>query len=262
MPSKALAFKNRKSLRLAARLDMPENGALRAVALYAHCFTCGKDVKGAFYLGRTLAAEGVAVLRFDFTGIGGSQGRFGQTTFADSVEDLQDAATFLAREVEPPRLLIGHSLGGAAALVAAGDMASIRAVVTIGAPADPAHVLLHFADQRDAIQAQGEARVVIAGRPFTVGRRFFEDVTEIRLSQVLERLTKPLLVMHAPMDETVGIDNAGRIFAAAKHPKSFVSLDRADHLLTRPADAHYAGTLIAAWAAPYIDAPPGKAGGG
>jgi putative redox protein len=254
MPSKSFTFKNRRGLRLAGRLDLPENEAPRSVALYAHCFTCGKDLKGAFHLSRTLARAGVAVLRFDFTGIGASQGRFGQTTFTSSVEDLEDAAGYLARVLDAPRLLIGHSLGGAAALMAAGRLGAVRAVATVGAPADPAHVLRHLEGRREAIETQGEARVEIAGRSFTVGRQFIEDVSAVRLHQAVQRLEKPLLVLHAPLDETVGIDHAARIFGAARHPKSFVSLDRADHLLTRPDDARYAGSLIAAWAAPYLAA--------
>ena len=254
MPSKSLTFTNRRGLKLAGRLDLPEAASPRAVALYAHCFTCGKDLKGAFYLSRALASAGLMVLRFDFTGIGASQGCFSQTTFTSSVEDLEDAAAYLAREVQAPRLLIGHSLGGAAALMAAGRIESIQAVVTVGAPADPAYVLRHLADQSQAIETEGEARVMIAGRPFTVGRGFLEDVTAVRLNQAIARLAKPLLVLHAPLDETVGIEHAGRIFGAARHPKSFVCLDRADHLLSRPADARYAGALIGAWAAPYITA--------
>ena len=252
MPSKPLSFENRNGLRLSALLDLPDEASPRAVVLFAHCFTCGKDIKGAFHLSRALTDAGLAVLRFDFTGLGESQGSFGQTTFSSSVEDLQDAAEFLAHEIEPPQLLLGHSMGGAAALVAGGRIAAIRAVATIGAPAEPAHALRHFSDRHDDIRSRGEARVVIEGRPFTVGRQLLDDLGDTRLGEAIKRMEKPLLVMHAPLDQTVGIDHAGRIFAAARHPKSFISLDRADHLLSRPADARYAGTLIAAWVARYL----------
>jgi len=252
MPSRAIAFENRRGLRLAARLDLPEPDPPSSVTLFAHCFTCGKDIKGAYHLSRALVAAGMAVLRFDFTGIGESQGDFGRTTFSSSVEDLEDAAAFLGRELRPPGLLLGHSLGGAAVLVAAGRIDTVRAVATVGAPSDTSHLLQRFAHRREAIEAEGEARVVIEGRTFTVGRQLLEDLERTRLTDALDRLDRPLLILHAPLDETVGIEHAGRIFAAARHPKSFVSLDRADHLLSRPEDARFAGRLIDAWAARYL----------
>jgi pimeloyl-ACP methyl ester carboxylesterase len=255
MKSRPIDFENRGGLRLSARLDLPAAGAPRAYALYAHCFTCNKDLTGAFHLSRALTDAGLAVLRFDFTGLGQSEGDFADTGFTSSVADLEDAAAFLAREHKPAGLLIGHSLGGAAVLMAAAKIDSVKAVATIGAPADPAHVLHHLADQRHKLEAEGEARIMVAGRGFTLRRRFLDDLTGHRFGEALDRLDRPLLVLHAPLDETVGIDHAARLFAAARHPKSFVSLDRADHLLTRPEDARYAGVVIAAWASRYLASP-------
>lgn len=253
MKSRRIEFENRQGLRLSARLDLPADGKARAHALYAHCFTCNKDLTGAYHLSRTLTAAGVAVLRFDFTGLGQSEGAFADTGFSSNVADLEDAAAFMEETYQPPELLLGHSLGGAAVLMAASTIDSAKAVVTIGAPADPAHVLQHLADQRETLETEGEAHIVVAGRRFTLRRKFLDDLTGTRFSDALKRLDRPLLVLHAPMDETVGIDNAGKIFAATRHPKSFVSLHRADHLLTDSRDARYAGVLIAAWASRYVE---------
>jgi len=253
MKSRPIEFENRQGLRLSARLDLPAHGAYGAMALYAHCFTCNKDLTGAYHLSRALTAAGLAVLRFDFTGLGQSEGAFADTGFSSNVADLQDAAAFLARAYQGPDLLIGHSLGGAAVLMVAPMIATVKAVVTIGAPADPAHVLHHLADQRQALETEGEARIVVAGRRFTLRRQFVDDLSGHRFADALEQLDRPLLILHAPMDETVGIDNAGRIFGATRHPKSFVALHRADHLLTRSEDARYAGVVIAAWASRYLE---------
>ncbi len=254
MKSQRIEFENRQGLRLSARLDLPSRGEPRVHALYAHCFTCNKDLTGAYHLSRTLTAAGVAVLRFDFTGLGQSEGAFADTGFSSNVADLEDAAAFMEKAHQAPGLLIGHSLGGAAVLMAAARIDSVKAVVTIGAPADPAHVLQHLADQRETLETEGEAHIVVAGRRFTLRRKFLDDLTGTRFADALKRLDRPLLVLHAPLDDTVGIENAGKIFAGARHPKSFVSLHRADHLLGDPVDARYAGVLIAAWASRYIDA--------
>jgi putative redox protein len=236
---------------LAARLDLPA-GPPRAYALFAHCFTCSKDTVAAARIAAALAARGIATLRFDFTGLGGSGGDFANTNFSSNVEDLLAAAAWLAAYRGPVRLLIGHSLGGAAMLAAAAQLPEAKAVATIGAPADPAHVTRLLADRAADIKAEGEAEVELAGRRFRIRKQFLDDLAGQEQGARLARLGKALLVMHAPLDDIVGIDNASRIFLAAKHPKSFVSLDDANHLLTRRRDAEYAAGVIAAWAERYI----------
>lgn len=240
---------------LAALLDMPPF-APRAYALFAHCFTCSKDSKAAAYVARALAAHGIATLRFDFTGLGASGGAFADTGFSSNVDDLLAAAQWLRAHHAAPQVLIGHSLGGAAVLAAAGRIAEARAVATIGAPFDPAHVAQLVASGRAEIEAAGEAEVDIGGRPFRVRKAFLDDLQAQRPAQVIGALRKALMVFHSPRDTIVGIDNAAQIFKAAKHPKSFVSLDDADHLLTRAAHAAYAADVLAAWASRYLDAAP------
>lgn len=240
---------------LAARLDMPEGPHL-ATALFAHCFTCGKDITAARRIAARLAAMGIAVLRFDFTGLGHSGGEFANTTFSSNVDDLIRAAGHLAERDMAPSLMIGHSLGGAAVLKAAGQIDSVKAVVTIGAPFDPAHVTHNFGDALDVIAENGKAEVALAGRPFIVSKDFVEDVSAAALKPAISSLRKALLVMHAPRDTTVGVENATQIFLAAKHPKSFVTLDDADHLISRPEDAEYAADVISAWAGRYLDLRP------
>lgn len=239
---------------LAARLDLPD-GPVRAQALFAHCFTCSKDIFAAQRIAQGLAERGIAVLRFDFTGLGHSEGEFANTNFSSNVADLVAAANWLACEGCAPQLLVGHSLGGAAVLAAAGDIASVRAVATIAAPADADHVLANFEADLARIEADGAAEVRLGGRAFTIRRQFLDDVQSVRLEARIAALRRPLLVMHAPRDAVVGIDNATRIFVAARHPKSFVSLDEADHLLTRKADARYVAEVLAAWAARYLPEP-------
>lgn len=240
---------------LAARLDMPEGPHL-ATALFAHCFTCGKDITAARRIAARLAAMGIAVLRFDFTGLGHSGGEFANTTFSSNVDDLIRAAGHLAERDMAPSLMIGHSLGGAAVLKAAGQIDSVKAVVTIGAPFDPAHVTHNFGDALDVIAENGKAEVALAGRPFIVSKDFVEDVSAAALKPAISSLRKALLVMHAPRDTTVGVENATQIFLAAKHPKSFVTLDDADHLISRPEDAECAADVISAWAGRYLDLRP------
>lgn len=236
---------------LAAAFDKPD-GDIRATALLAHCFTCSKDSLAARRIAEALTAHGIAVLRFDFTGLGSSEGEFANTTFTSNVEDLVRAANHLRALGRAPTILIGHSLGGAAILAAASEIPEAQAVVTIAAPSDPAHVTHLFADRLHDIREQGEVEVNLAGRPFRIKRAFLDDVAEHNLLAKVSKLHKALLVMQAPTDDTVGIDNATRIFIAAKHPKSFVSLDHADHLLTKKADAIYAADVIAAWASRYL----------
>lgn len=240
---------------LAARLDLPD-GPVLATALLAHCFTCSKDIPAARRIAGRLAAMGIAVMRFDFTGLGHSDGEFANTTFTSNVEDLAAAAAYLDARGMAPTLLIGHSLGGAAVLRAAGRIASVKAVATIGAPYDPGHVTHNFADALDDIAAKGQAEVNLGGRPFTIGQAFVEDVSAEKLGPAIGALKKALLVMHAPTDDVVGIENATQIFMAAKHPKSFVTLDTADHLVSDPKDAEYAGEVIAAWAGRYLELDP------
>lgn len=238
---------------LAARLELPA-GRPAAFALFAHCFTCSKDVFAASRISRDLAERGIAVLRFDFTGLGSSEGDFANTNFSSNVEDIRAAADYLRRDHQAPALLVGHSLGGAAVLAAAAHVPEATAVATINAPCDPAHVQHLFSAATPEIEARGEAQVVLAGRPFLIRRQFLEDIAEQRMREAIAGLGKALLVFHGPRDATVSVENARRIFEAAQHPKSFVSLDEADHLLTRPADAVYVASVLSAWAARYIGA--------
>ena len=251
MITERIEFEGHSGLKLAARLDRPD-GAAGPTALFAHCFTCSKDIPAARSVSAALADIGFAVMRFDFTGLGHSDGEFENTNFTSNVEDLVRAAQFLGSRGMPPALLIGHSLGGAAVLKAAGRIESAKAVVTIGAPADPAHVAHNFADNLDEIRSRGQASVSLGGRQFTIKRQFIEDIDANNLSPAIANLRKALLVLHAPRDQTVGIENAARIFQSAKHPKSFVTLDDANHLITRAADAEYAAHVIAAWSRKYV----------
>ncbi len=251
MVTERVEFEGHSGSKLAARLEKPDGEPL-AVALFAHCFTCSKDIPAARLVSTTLAEIGFAVLRFDFTGLGHSDGEFENTNFTSNVEDLVRAARFLENEGMAPSVLIGHSLGGAAVLMAAGKIASARAVVTIGAPADPAHVAHNFSASLDEIDSRGQAKVSLGGRPFTIKKQFVDDINNSNLTPAISGLRKALLVLHAPLDATVGIENAARIFGAAKHPKSFVTLDDANHLITRREDAEYAANVIAAWARKYV----------
>lgn len=261
MRSTRLLIPNRQGESLAARLDLPAARSLRGCALFAHCFTCSKDLNAVGNISRALTASGIGVLRFDFTGLGESEGDFADTNFSSNVEDLRAAADYLASEVGPPRLLIGHSLGGAAVLQAAQGVAAAAGVVTIGAPAEPSHVLKLLAGSREEIEAKGSATVQLAGRPFTIRKQFLDDLEERRMTQAIRNLKKALLVFHSPLDNTVGIENAAQIFKAARHPKSFISLDRADHLLRRQRDSRYVGSVIAAWADRYLEPASEPAGG-
>jgi uncharacterized OsmC-like protein/alpha/beta superfamily hydrolase len=254
MRSERFEFPNAKGEKLAGVLDLPL-GEPAAFALFAHCFTCGKEVRAAKTIAEQLSVHGIAVLRFDFTGLGGSEGEFANTHFASNVDDLVAAADYLRQTRTAPALLIGHSLGGAAVLAAAHRIEEARAVVTIAAPSDPAHVTGLFKSQVGAIRAQGEVEVQLAGRPFKIRREFLDDVAEQMLMDRVASLRKALLIFHSPTDNLVGIDNASHIFTAAKHPKSFVSLAGADHLLSKRSDAVYVANVIAAWAERYLDVP-------
>jgi putative redox protein len=232
-------------------MDAPD-GTARAHALFAHCFTCSKDIFAASRIAQTLVERGIAVLRFDFTGLGHSEGEFANTDFSSNVQDLVAAADWLRRDGRAPALLVGHSLGGAAALVAAAAMPEVRAVATIGAPSDVAHVAGLFRAQVPEIEATGEALVQLAGRSFRIRREFLADAAEQNVREHVAALGRALLVLHSPVDDTVAIGNATGIFVNAKHPKSFVSLADADHLLRRRSDAVYAANIIAAWSERYL----------
>ena len=252
MPAEKFDFPNGQGQTLAALLDRPD-GPTRAVALFAHCFTCGKHNRAARRIAEGLKMHGIAVLRFDFTGLGASEGEFANTTFSSNVDDLVAAADHLRQTLAAPAILVGHSLGGAAVIAAAHRVAEARAVVTINAPFDPAHVVGLFGDNLAEIEAKGEVEVKLAGRPFHIRRTLLDDIARQNLTTHLATLRKALLVFHSPTDDTVGIDNASHIFTAAKHPKSFISLPDADHLISRPSDAAYVAGVIAAWAERYLE---------
>jgi uncharacterized OsmC-like protein/alpha/beta superfamily hydrolase len=252
MPAERFDFLNAQGQKLAALLDRPD-GPVRAVALFAHCFTCGKSIKAARHIADGLKLHGIAVLRFDFTCLGASEGEFANTTFSSNIDDLVAAADHLRKMLASPAILIGHSLGGAAVLAAAHRIPEARAVVTIAAPFDPAHVTGLFSGNLPVPGTDDQVEVSIAGRPFRVRRAMLEDISQHNLSARIHDLRKALLVFHAPTDDTVGIDNASHIFLAAKHPKSFISLAGADHLLSGPGDAVYVAHVIAAWAERYLD---------
>ena len=254
MRTERLEFANEKGEKLAALVDLPL-GKPVAFALFAHCFTCGKDNVSAKRISERLAMCGIGVLRFDFTGLGMSEGDFADTHFSSNVDDLVAAGDHLRKTYGAPAILIGHSLGGAAVLAAAHRIPDARAVVTIAAPSDPAHVVGLFKDHVDKIREQGQVEVQLAGRPFRIKREFLDDVAEQRIEDCLANLRKALLVFHSPTDDIVGIENASRIFTTAKHPKSFVSLAGADHLLSKKDDAVYVANVIAACAERYLEQP-------
>jgi|AraplaMF_Col_mMF_1032025.scaffolds.fasta_scaffold00048_54 putative redox protein len=251
MQSKVFDFVGAVGQKLAGRLDLPDHPP-RGYALFAHCFTCTKNSLAAVRIARALAARGFGVLRFDFTGLGGSEGRFAEGGFSGDVADLLSAAAEMSKAGMAPSLLVGHSLGGAAVLAAATELPDLAAVATIAAPFDVQHVTHLFKDGLETILEKGEAEVQLGGRPFTIRRSFVDDLRNHDQAARIARLHHPLLVLHSPVDQTVGIENASAIFLAAKHPKSFVSLDNADHLLTRESDATYAADLIATWASRYL----------
>ena len=259
MPTERIEFPGHDGTPLAARLDLPQ-GPQVATAIFAHCFTCGKDIPAARRIAARLSALGIAVLRFDFTGLGHSGGEFANTSFTSNVNDLLAANTYLEQRGMTPSLIVGHSLGGAAVLKAAAALDTIKAVATIGAPFDPGHVTHNFVQALPEIDAEGSAEVSLGGRPFRIGKGFVDDVTKTNLTEAVGRLKAALLVLHAPLDNIVGIENAGEIFSAAKHPKSFVTLDGADHLITKSDDAEYVANIITAWSERYLDinrpAPP------
>jgi uncharacterized OsmC-like protein/esterase/lipase len=252
MESHKLYFKNRKGIQLSARLDLPADQKPHNFAIFAHCFTCNKNFHAVRNVSRALSNSGFGVLQFDFTGLGASKGDFAESTFSGNVEDLLAAAQFLTAQYQSPSLIIGHSLGGAAAILAAAQLESIQAVATIGSPSNPQHVQHLFQNSIEEINQSGQALVSIGGRPFTIKKEFLEDLSAMTLPKVVKNMRKAILILHSPQDTTVGIDNANELYLAAHHPKSFISLDGADHLLNREADSLYAGEVIASWAKRYL----------
>ncbi|MGB1000383.1 MAG: alpha/beta fold hydrolase [Flavobacteriales bacterium] len=259
MKTTRLKFTNQQGLELSAKLEKPVDTHPKAYVLFAHCFTCNKNLTAIRNISRSLTSEGFAVLRFDFTGLGESEGDFADTNFSSNVSDLVDAANFLKENYEAPSVLIGHSLGGAAVLLAAKHIESVKAVATVGAPSEPNHVAHQFGETISDIEAEGVAEVRVGGRPFTVKKQFLNDIRATNLKKEIASLKKALLVMHAPFDKIVGVENAAAIYGAAMHPKSFISLDGADHLLSNKADSLYVGTMIASWASRYLDLESRKA---
>lgn len=262
MQTERLTFPGAQGVNLSARLELPADEKPLAYAIFAHCFTCSKNYKAVVNISRALARARVAVLRFDFTGLGESEGDFAATTFSSNVDDLVAAADFLRAEYEAPAILIGHSLGGAAVLQAASRVPACKAVVTINAPAEPQYVKRHLTSSLEDIQKCGEAEVSLAGRSFTIRKEFLDDLNEQNMSEVIRALRRAILIFHSPSDATVGIDNAHRIYETALEPKTFVSLQDADHLLSRPEDSEYVGAVIAAWVARYVGVPRKAAGEG
>ena len=252
MKFKKLEFTNTDGQSLSARIDLPASGRPVAYALFAHCFTCSKNIKAISHISQALTRESIAVLRFDFTGLGESEGDFAETNFSSNVSDLVMAAQFMADNHEAPKILIGHSLGGAAVLQAAAEIPSATAVITIAAPADPVHVSRALGDSKAVIERRGEADVNLSGRTFKIKKQFLKDLESVRMQQTIKNLNRALLIMHSPLDDIVGIENAAKIFQTARHPKSFISLDSADHLLMDRKDSLYVGSIIAAWAIRYI----------
>ncbi|HBQ59361.1 MAG TPA: osmotically inducible protein OsmC [Balneolaceae bacterium] len=253
MKSRKVQFEGSKGEKLSARIDEPEDGTSRGAVLFAHCFTCSKNLKAIGRISQSLTDQGMGVLRFDFTGLGESEGDFADTNFSSNVEDLVKASEFMAQEFHAPRMLMGHSLGGGAVLQATKFIESVEAVATIGAPCNPQHVTHHLLDKKEEILEKGEARVQLGGRVFTIKKQFLDDLNEQNMDGIIKNLGKPLLIFHSPIDDTVGIDNAAHIYKLAKHPKSFISLDDADHLLTKEEDALYVGRVAGAWAERYLN---------
>lgn len=251
MPRIEAVFKNLKGESLSGLLEMP-SGAIKSYALFAHCFTCSKDNPAATRIALALADLGIAVLRFDFTGLGTSKGDFSNTNFSSNLQDLLAAANYLKQQYAAPSLLIGHSLGGSAALAVAQDLPTVQAVVTIGAPATAAHIKHLFADSYRELQDKQSVQVELGGRSFSIQRQFIDDLEKYNSVAHVQALKKALLIFHSPVDAVVSIDEAARIYTAAKHPKSFVSLDHADHLLSNPEDSRYVAEVLSAWASRYL----------
>lgn len=252
MKSKKIEFEGSAGYNLSARIDEPDSGDCKTTLLFAHCFTCNKNLRAIGHISRALTDKGIGVFRFDFTGLGESEGDFSESTFSHDVQDLIAAAGYMHKNWIAPKILMGHSLGGAAILQAANSIPSSEAVTTVGSPCNPQHVQHLLDDKKDEIEQKGEAEVVLAGRRFKIKKKFLDDLAEQTMDEVIRNLNKALLIFHSPVDKTVGIDNAAHIYKLAKHPKSFISLDDADHLLTKDDDAQYVGNVTTAWAERYF----------
>lgn len=252
MKSQKLEFPGSTGDMLSARIDLPEEDSPRAYLLFAHCFTCSKNLKAVGNIARALTGQDFAVFRFDFTGLGESEGDFANTNFSSNIEDLIAAADYMENEHRAPDIMVGHSLGGAAVLQAAHRIENCKAVATVGAPANPEHVKQNFGAKLDEIEEKGEAEVTLGGRAFKIKKQFLDDLEKPNMDKRIKNLKRALLVFHSPVDNTVGIENAAGIFKQARHPKSFISLDHADHLLTNEDDSKYVGTMLATWAAKYL----------
>jgi uncharacterized OsmC-like protein/alpha/beta superfamily hydrolase len=253
MNNKKVSFKNRYGETLEGVMDLPFTESIYAYAVFAHCFTCGKNLFAASQISRSLALKGIAVLRFDFTGVGESEGAFEDTNFTTNVTDIEDAAKYLEENYEAPSLAIGHSLGGAAVLFSAQKIPSIEAIVTIAAPSSPDHIVHLFRNSKEEINKEGQATMMIGGREVTIKKQFIEDVKSLSMQDLLRDLHKPILIMHSPSDSVVAINNAAEIYTSANHPKSFVSIDGADHLVKKQKDAEYVSSIIASWATRYLE---------
>ncbi|WP_139855701.1 bifunctional alpha/beta hydrolase/OsmC family protein [Aequorivita sinensis] len=253
-----VSFTNKDKEQLAGRLELPLDQKPHNFVIFAHCFTCTKNLTAVKNVGRALTNAGFGVLRFDFTGLGESEGDFENTNFSGNVDDLIEAANFLEENYQAPTLIIGHSLGGAAAIFAASKLESIKAVAVINSPSDPSHVMHLLKDSEQEITKNGKARVNLGGVDFTIKKQFLDDLENNTLKDVVSDLRKALLILHSPQDNTVGIKNAEKIYIAAHHPKSFVSLDGVDHLLSKKEDSKYVGEVIAGWASRYVEIPPAK----
>jgi alpha/beta superfamily hydrolase len=249
--SEKIKFKNSQGQHLAALLELPNEKPL-GYAIFAHCFTCNKNLTAVRNIGKALNSKGIAVFRFDFTGLGESEGDFEDTNFTSNVDDLNAAADFLKSNYEAPSILIGHSLGGAAVLFAKHQIPSIKAIVTIGAPANPSHISHLFSDSVSEIIENGIAELSIGGRPFKIKEHFLNDIKSQKIEVAIANLNVPIMIFHSPIDQTVEIDNAAKIYKTAKHPKSFISLDKADHLLSDKEDSEFVGLMIAAWSKRYL----------
>jgi len=258
MSLQKVLFYNKSGQQLAGRLELPANQLPHNFVLFAHCFTCNKNLLAIKNISKSLTSNGFGVLRFDFTGLGESEGDFADTNFSGNVEDLVAAAEYLRKTYKAPGLLIGHSLGGAAALIAASEISSIKAIATIAAPSDPVHVKNLLRSNIEEINLKGKAVVNIGGRDFTIKKQFLEDLERKTLPQIVKGLRKPILILHSPQDQIVAIKNAEEIYVAAHHPKSFISLDGADHLLSNKKDSTYTGSVISGWAKRYLEIPPDK----
>ena len=252
MKSQKVEFEGSQGGNLSARIDEPEEGPVKGAVLFAHCFTCGKNLQAIEDISHALIEKGFGVFRFDFTGLGESEGDFSDTTFSSNIGDLVAAALFMEKEWAKPRMLMGHSLGGAAVLQAAQKISTVEAVATIGAPSSPSHVTHLLLDQKEEIERKGEAKIKIAGRHFNITKEFLADLNEQNMDAIIQNLGKPLLIFHSPIDQIVGIENAAHIYELARHPKSFISLDDADHLLSNKEDAQYVGSVTAAWVERYL----------